>query len=150
MPNGFSRLCDGPAPYPSSEIENASTRIFVGPAGAKTPTLETVWTADATTLTPERPLTLSWDNGAGLTFKRVLSVDDKYMFTVVDSVTNKGDAAASVQPYGLVLRHGMPNVGGYSVLHEGFVGVIGDGGVQEYTYKAIDKEAGKPRTFSGA
>ena len=126
-----------------------ATTGFVSPAGAKTPTLDTLWSADETTLTPTKPVTLTWDNGAGLVFKRVVSVDDKFMFTVGDSVTNKGDAAATVQSYGLVLRHGMPQVGGYSVLHEGFVGVIGDGGVQEVTYKAIDKDQGKPRTFTG-
>ena len=98
---------------------------FVSPAGAKTPGLDAVWTADRQTLTPAQPVTLTWDNGAGLTFKRVVAVDDKYMFTIVDSVANSGAAPATVQPYALVLRHGRPTVGGYSVLHEGFVGVIG-------------------------
>ena len=102
---------------------------FVSPAGAKTPGLDTVWTADRQTLTPTQPVTLTWDNGAGLVFKRVIAVDDKYMFTITDSVVNSGGAPATVQPYGLILRHGRPNVAGYSVLHEGFVGVIGDGGV---------------------
>jgi YidC/Oxa1 family membrane protein insertase len=54
-----------------------------------------------------------------------------------------------VRPYALVLRHGKPNVAGYSVLHEGFVGVIGDGGVQEVTYSAIDKDTGKTLTYKG-
>ena len=55
-----------------------------------------------------------------------------------------------MQPYALVLRHGRPNVAGYSVLHEGFVGVIGDGGVQEVTYATIDKATGKTRGLSRA
>ena len=33
-------------------------------------------------------MTLTWDNGEGLVFKRVIAVDDKYMFTITDSVTN--------------------------------------------------------------
>ena len=37
-------------------------------------------------------MTLTWDNGEGLIFKRMISVDDKYMFTVADSVENKGGA----------------------------------------------------------
>jgi YidC/Oxa1 family membrane protein insertase len=115
---------------------------FVSPAGAKTPGLDAVWTADRQTLTPTQPLTLTWDNGAGLVFKRVVAVDDKYMFTIVDSVANSGSAPAAVQPYALVLRHGRPTVGGYSVLHEGFVGVIGDGGVQQVTYSYIEKASG--------
>ena len=126
-----------------------ATTGYVSVGGAKTPTLDTVWTADAKTLTPTQPVTLTWDNGEGLVFKRVVSVDDKYMFTIVDSVENKGAEPARVKPYGLVLRHGMPNVAGYSVLHEGFVGVIGDGGVQEVTYAGIDKATGKTDTYSG-
>jgi YidC/Oxa1 family membrane protein insertase len=122
---------------------------FVSPAGAKTPGLDAVWTADRPTLTPAQPVTLTWDNGAGLVFKRVVAVDDKYMFTITDSVANSGSAPAIVQPYALVLRHGRPTVGGYSVLHEGFVGVIGDGGVQEVTYANIEKAAGKVNAFKG-
>jgi YidC/Oxa1 family membrane protein insertase len=122
---------------------------YVGTGGAKTPTLDTVWTADAKALTPSQPVTLTWDNGEGLVFKRVISVDDKYMFTITDSIENRGGAPATVRPYGLVLRHGKPNVAGYSVLHEGFVGVIGDGGVQEVTYANIDKATGKTDTYSG-
>jgi YidC/Oxa1 family membrane protein insertase len=126
-----------------------ATAGYVGTGGAKAPTLDTVWTADAKTLTPSQPVTLTWDNGEGLLFKRVISVDDKYMFTIVDSVENKGGAPATVRPYGLVLRRGKPNVAGYSVLHEGFVGVIGDGGVQEVTYANIDKATDKTDPYSG-
>jgi len=122
---------------------------FVSASGAKTPNLDTVWTADRKTLTADQPVTLTWDNGAGLVFKRVISVDDKYMFTITDSVVNSGAAPANVQPFALVLRHGKPNVAGYSVLHEGFVGVIGDGGVQEVTYAGIEKDPGKAVSFKG-
>ena len=124
---------------------------FVSPGGvAKTPNLDTLWTADRQTLTPTQPVTLTWDNGAGLVFKRVFAVDDKYMFTVTDSVVNSGPSPATVQPYALILRHGRPNVAGYSVLHEGFVGVIGDSSVQEITYPNIEKETGKVRELKGA
>ena len=125
-----------------------ATSGYIGVGKVKTPTLDTVWTADANTLTPEHPVTLTWDNGEGLVFKRVIAVDDKYMFTITDSVTNSSGAAVSLRPYGLVLRHGMPHVAGYSVLHEGFEGVIGE---QEHapTYASVDKAAGKAETSKG-
>ena len=84
----------------------------------------------------------------GLVFKRVIAVDDKYMFTITDSVANSSGAAVTLRPYGLVLRHGMPHVAGYSVLHEGFEGVIGD---QEHapTYASVDKAAGKAEAYKG-
>ena len=128
------------------------------PGRGPTPTLDTLWTADRQTLTPSQPVTLTWDNGASLVFKRVVAVDDKYMFTITDSVVNSGAAAATVQSYGLILRHGRPNIAGYSVLHEGFVGVItGDGAsqvaltlpVQEVTYSAIEKDTGRVRAYKG-
>ena len=122
---------------------------FVSAAGVKTPNRETVWSVDRQTLTPSQPVTLTWDNGAGLVFKRKVAVDDKFMFTVTDSVVNTGGEAVTLRPYALVLRRGMPKVGGYSVLHEGFVGVIGDGGSEEVTYAKIDKASGKTFSYSG-
>ncbi len=121
---------------------------LVGSGGVKTPTFDTEWTADTKTLTPDHPVTLSWDNGAGLLFKRKISVDDKYMFTIVDSVTNTSGAATTLRPYGMVVRHGMPKVAGYSVLHEGFEGVVGDH-EQAPTYASIDKATGKAETHQG-
>ncbi len=71
---------------------------FVSGSGVKTPNRETVWTADVKTLTPDQPVTLTWDNGAGLVFKRVIAVDDKYMFTITrlgcEFERRDGDASA--------------------------------------------------------
>ena len=62
------------------------------------------------------------------------------MFTVTDSVANKGSAASRSSPYGRVTRLGEPPTSGYYILHEGLVGVIGDKGLQEYKYKDIQKD----------
>eukprot|EP01036_Dinobryon_divergens_P058820 gene58820-78479_t len=48
---------------------------------AAMPTAQTEWTASSQKLTPEAPLTLSWNNGQGLTFKRQIAVDANYLFT---------------------------------------------------------------------
>jgi len=127
----------------------AETGFVTDAAGVKTPIRETVWTADSNALTPERPVTLTWDNGAGLKFHRRIAVDDKFMFTVTDSVENVGTAPVSLRPYALILRRGKPNVAGYAVLHEGLVGVIGDGSVQEITYNNIEKETNRVRELTG-
>ena len=52
------------------------------------------------TLTPGNPVTLSWDNGAGLTFEIDLSVDDNYMFSVQQSVKNATGHAGEAVPVG--------------------------------------------------
>jgi len=117
---------------------------WVGTQAGPLPSAETVWTADRTTLTPSTPVTLTWDNGQGLVFRRTISVDDKSMFTVKSAVENRGSAPVTLHPYGLVSRHGKPTTMGYYVLHEGMTGVLGDQGLQEYTYTDLDKENAVP------
>ena len=113
------------------------------PSGnVKVPGADTVWKQDGTgALSPTHPVTLTWDNGEGLTFRRVISVDDKYMFNVRQEVVNKGSAPVTLSPYGLISRHGTPQTMGYYILHEGLVGDLGSDGLQEYTYKKMDEEA---------
>ncbi|CAH1662017.1 Membrane protein insertase YidC [Hyphomicrobiales bacterium] len=104
------------------------------------PNATTVWKADNEVLTPAKPVTLSWDNGQGLTFRRVIGIDDNAMFTIRDEVENRSGNAVSLFPYGQIVRQGKPATLGYYVLHEGLVGNLGEQGLQEYTYDKIDKE----------
>ncbi len=115
---------------------------WVGSADAgPLPGPSTEWTAPAgATLTPTTPVTLTYDNGAGLVFSREIAIDDNYMLTVTDTVTNKGSAAIALAPFGRITRVGEPPTSGYYILHEGLVGVIGDKGLQEYKYKDIQKD----------
>jgi YidC/Oxa1 family membrane protein insertase len=105
----------------------------------KMPGPDTVWTQQGTgTLGVGHPVTLTYDNGAGLTFRRTIAVDDHYLFTLKDEVQNKGSAPATMFPYALISRHGTPKVQGYYILHEGFIGVMGDQGEQSETYKKME------------
>lgn len=104
------------------------------------PNATTLWSADAQTLRPGTPLTLSWDNGQNVLFKRIVTVDENAMFTIRDEVENKGAAALTLFPYGQIVRHGKPAVLGFYVLHEGLIGNLGEAGLQEYGYDAVDKE----------
>lgn len=117
---------------------------WVGAEPGALPGTNTLWTADKSTLTSSSPVTMTWDNGQGQIFRRVVSVDDKFMFTVKDSVENRGSAPITLHPYGLVSRHGTPTTLGYYVLHEGLIGFVGDQGLQEYTYSKLDKESPVP------
>jgi len=105
----------------------------------KTPTSETVWRQDGTgSLAVDHPVTLLWDNGEGLTFRRTIAVDEEYLFTIRDEVANHGQNSVTLTPFGLISRHGTPPTLGYYILHEGLIGVMGDQGLQEVTYKTID------------
>jgi len=88
-------------------------------------------------LTETTPVTLVWDNGAGLIFRRVMSIDANYMFTVTQSVENLGDAEVRLAPYGIVARHGVPgDLRRFYILHEGVIGVA-DGTLTETDWSDI-------------
>ena len=114
---------------------------WIGPAEAgPLPGPTTKWTAPADAkLTTATPVTLTYDNGAGLTFTRKIAIDDKYMITVTDDVTNNGTTSVAVAPFGRITRVGTPKVAGYWILHEGLIGVLGGDGLQEYKYKDMEK-----------
>jgi YidC/Oxa1 family membrane protein insertase len=111
-------------------------------SNVKVPNAQTEWTPSAQVLTPEAPLTLTWDNGQGLIFKRVISVDSNYMFTVTETVENKSGQPVTLFPYGLVSRHGTPETQGFYILHEGLIGVQGDK-LQEIGYADLVKAKAK-------
>jgi YidC/Oxa1 family membrane protein insertase len=98
------------------------------------PNQQTEWSTGLQnpTLSADRPLVLTWDNGTGLVFRRTITVDQDYMFTIYDEVENQTDTAISLYPYGLVARIGTPEVLGFFILHEGPLGVFDD------TLKEVD------------
>ncbi len=107
----------------------------------KLPGPDTVWTVEGNqTLTPSTPVTLTYTNDKGLTFKRTISVDGEYMFTIDDTVTNAGGAPVSIANYGRVTRFEKPDDRSTYVLHEGLIGVTGTEGLQEIKYATIEKE----------
>lgn len=97
-------------------------------------------------LTPEHPVTLEWANGRGLVFTRKIAVDDKFMFTITDSVFNGSASAATLYPYAYVARDGVPKTQHYWVLHEGFVGVS-DGSLKDPSYDDFKDAGAPPQTF---
>lgn len=106
---------------------------------ARLPDQNTMWQQEGSgNLTPSSPVTLKYDNGEGLTFRRTIAIDDRYLFTIKDEVTNVGSAPVTLYPFALISRHGTPQVSGYYILHEGLIGYLGDQGLQEYAYKKID------------
>jgi YidC/Oxa1 family membrane protein insertase len=119
--------------------------VAAEPGAVKVPGADTLWKASNGPLTPSHPVTLTWDNGAGLVFTRTISVDDNYMFTVRDAVNNTGAAPVKLMPYGLVSRTGTPQVAGYYILFEGLIGYL-DGSLQEVKYSSLS--AGQPIDYS--
>ncbi len=106
---------------------------------AEVPGADTPWKVESgDRVTVETPVTLVWNNGKGLTFRRTISVDKNYMFTVRQTVTNDTGAPVELAPYGIIARHGDPKVAGYRILHEGVV-ASADDRLIEITYKKMKK-----------
>jgi len=126
----------GPDPYYAEFGWVPSTGSTV-----RLPDQNTIWQQESIgVLTPTSPAVLRYDNGEGLTFRRTISIDDRYLFTIKDEVTNVGNAPVTLYPFALISRHGTPQVSGYYILHEGLIGYLGEQGLQQYTYKKIDDE----------
>ncbi len=122
-----------------------------GTVKLKLPGGDTQWTnASRNNLRPGSPVTLRWDNGEGLIFSRTISIDDSYMFTVVQQVENTTGAAITLFPYALISRHGRPKIESFYILHEGLVGVLGEEGLQEIGYDdAIDDKVTTFKNVTG-
>src|SRR4051794_1305834 len=75
------------------------------------PDQNTAWQQEGSgSLTPTTPVTRKYDNGDGLTFRRTISIDDRYLFSIKDDESNVGSARVTLYPFALISRHGSPQV----------------------------------------
>jgi len=116
------------------------------------PNAQTQWTlAQGATLAPNEPVVLTYTNPTGLTFTRKVEVDDKFMFTVTDTVANRGAMPVTLAPYGSIQRQGLPPTDtGSQIVHEGAVGALGfeKQTLKLIKYKKWAKDGGSPETPS--
>jgi len=91
------------------------------------------------------PISLTWDNGAGQVFGRTIAVDENYMFTMTQTVTNNGDAPVSLAPYGMIVQHTQPDdLENFFILHEGAV-AIANGELAETDWDDISEAPIDPK-----
>ena len=106
------------------------------------PGSQSVWTLDGdnATLTAQTPVTLRFDNGEGLIFRRTFAVDEFYLFTVTQTVENTGTGDVALFPYSRVVRHGNPKVQNFFIQHEGPIGVLGSNNYVARKYADLANE----------
>lgn len=103
--------------------------------------LNTVWgIISGDTLTPDSPVTLQYE-GDGFVVKRVVSVDDNYMFTLDDTITNTSGAEISLVRKGTSRQYGLPKdlTNFPYILQEGPVSVV-DGTYNDLNYQKLAKK----------
>ena len=107
----------------------------------KVPNGNSVWKSSKNSLDPNNTVTLTWNNGEGLNFSQIISIDDNYMIKVIQKVKNETNNSVNLYPYGLIRRSGEPKTTDFFVLHEGPLGVF-DGSLKEHSYSDL-KETGQ-------
>ena len=124
---------------PSNE-DNAYYALFGWTPGSENlkydqvPGPSTLWELEkGKKITVDSPIILKWDNKNGLIFRRKISIDKNFMFSIEQSIENKTSDSYRLQAYGIIARHGEPNVIGFFILHEGLVSMA-DGELTEVDY----------------
>ncbi|MEM9221984.1 MAG: membrane protein insertase YidC [Pseudomonadota bacterium] len=110
-------------------------------AGITVPDSNTLWTLESgETLTPDTPITLRYDTGDGLIYRRTIEVDESYLFTIRQNVTNNSGAEVTLFPFSRVRRQGLGDLAGFFILHEGYIGVFGEEGLIQEGYSSLEDE----------
>ena len=107
----------------------------------KMPDSKSVWNVVAgDTLTQNSSVQLQWNNGQGLIFEQVISLNEDYAFEVVRRVINNTGRDIEIHPFSLIAQRGVPEEFlGRWVVHEGPLGYFGNE-LFEFGYNKMDKE----------
>ncbi|HEY9579395.1 MAG TPA: membrane protein insertase YidC [Rhizorhapis sp.] len=117
--------------------------------GLKAPDANTVWAARGDKLTPSTPVTLRWNNGQGQIFEIKLAIDQDYMFTVTQKVTNTGKGAAAVRPYGYISHKGVSADPSSWTIHTGPIGVFDGKANYDVDFTDLDEDGDVAFTSNG-
>ncbi len=113
---------------------------FSGNEKLKLPLDNTVWKVKGnSTLTPNNPVTLEWNNNEGLIFTKKIELDNEFLFKITQSIKNDSNKSFQFFPYAQITRNYKPEVTPIYILHEGFIGVFGDE-LKEEDYDDIEDE----------
>ena len=124
---------------PNSEYPYyAETGWVTGDTSIALPNKNTVWTlSEGSVLSPQTPVVMTWTNPQNVTFERQYSIDNHFMITVNETVTNNSGKEIKLHPYSAVARRGMPSDRDNNIIvHDGPLGYIGDD-LEEMNYKDL-------------
>jgi len=96
------------------------------------PNSDSIWSVEGNNkLTNQSQVKLSWKNKQGITFKKEISLDDKYLFTIKQSVINSTDNEYDFYSYGQIIRNKIPEISNFYILHEGLIATLDDELIEE-------------------
>jgi len=107
----------------------------------ETPNNKTVWKIEGNNkLTPNSPIRLTWINNNNISFEKIITLDDKFLFNIEQKIINNSEKTYNFYPYGQVIRNTAPQVTNFYILHEGLLGVF-DGELVEKDYEDIEDKS---------
>ena len=90
-------------------------------------------------LSPATPVRIR-HKGQGFSVDRTVSIDDRYLITLSDTVTNTSGAPVVLERHGASRQHGLPEgLTNFFILQEGPIAVV-DGELFDMKYKKLTKE----------
>ena len=106
------------------------------------PVHDSRWTLrSGSELTPETPVVLAFTTESGLEIQRTIEINDNYLFTITDQVSNTSDAEVELQRYGLVRQQGIPeDLEPNMAVFEGAIAVV-DGAMEREKYSSLEDGA---------
>ena len=114
----------------------------------QTPALDAMWSADSPALAPGHPVTLSTQTADGTRYQIRIAVDEGYLFTLQQSVTNASSQPISVRPIGLVSRSTQSADRSMWTNHVGPIGVFD--GKANYAINWKDLDQGTTEAFNNS
>ena len=107
----------------------------------KVPTTNSLWiNKGRNVLTAGTPITLQWNNGEGIIFKKIIELDSKYLFKISQIVENNTDSEIDLYPYAQITRNKIPDdIQNFYISHEGFIGVF-DEELKEDDYDDVEEK----------
>tara|TARA_B100000029_G_scaffold339437_1_gene331642 strand:+ start:1207 stop:2886 length:1680 start_codon:yes stop_codon:yes gene_type:complete len=113
------------------------------------PNSETKWKLVGNNkLTPNSPIKLFWINDQGIKFEKNINIDDKFLFTIEQKITNDSEKNYNFYSYGQIIRNTAPEVTNFYILHEGLLGVFNDELVEK-DYEDIEEKKFSVNAKSG-
>jgi YidC/Oxa1 family membrane protein insertase len=107
--------------------------------GVQAPPADAVWTPSAPLLAPGKPVTLSWTSPTGQRFELGIAVDEDYLFTIQQRVSNAAAGAVAVRPFGLISRaNKSPDPDSWTV-HVGPIGVFDGAANYDINWDTLDE-----------
>ncbi len=107
--------------------------------GIKLPDAATVWHSEGGPLAPDKPVTLSWDNGEGQQFRIRFTIDEFYMITAEQTVANTGAGTIAMRPYAFLNRTSRTASQDIWNVHSGPIGHFGGSVNFDWNYSEVDE-----------